>query len=197
MLRRFNLPIASLKPHLRHPVPVESLEIDFFDPVGPEEDPFTSLPLLSVELSGQAEKDSKPYIPEMFPEFPSIHTYKYTPKEDDDGRNPKRMREEAAKAAKQGEEALRRLVRAAKIRQQKEVRSLAEKDALRKERHSLWETAMQSLVQQGGSEQQVLGQVEIADHSMIVNAEVSHERREVPQLGKRIPGTAEPALGAG
>lgn len=78
---RFNLTTSALRPHLRNPVAKSKLKPTYFDPLarlglrGQERD----LPLLSDELSGKAEKDAKAYIPEGFPDFPSIHTYRHTP----------------------------------------------------------------------------------------------------------------------
>ena len=195
-LRRFNVPISSLKPHLRHPIPKNDLLVEYFDPVASQDAPLVPLPTLSEELSSRPEKEAKPYIPKAFPEFPSTHTYKYTPKADRESRDPTKVREEAAKSAKQGEDALRGFLVAAKSQQQKKVRSSAERDKKRKERHGLWEAAMQQLLPSNERGKQ-LTQLEIADHSMIVNAELPYQRREISRAGKNIPGAGEMATSKG
>jgi transcription initiation factor TFIID subunit 8 len=188
-LRRFNLPVSSLRPHTKHPIRKSSTLPQYFDPLSEHEIPYMELPLLSEELSGRQEKVEKVHIPTSFPDFPSKHTYKYTPRDDTDGRNPKKIREEAAKAAKQGEEALRGLVRASKVRKQKEVRSMVEREPRAKVRYRLWERAMQDIMRRHGHEGDT-GQLEIADHSMIVNSEAPSLRREAARTGKRAAVTA-------
>jgi transcription initiation factor TFIID subunit 8 len=195
-LRRFNLAISSLKPHTKHPITRGDLLAEFFNPLDPDQEPFASLPMLGGELSGQPEKDAKQYIPKSFPDFPSTHTYKYTPEADRDSRDPKRMREEAAKSAQQGEDALRAFLDTSKSQQQKKARNLAERDKIRKERHGLWETAMQQLLQSKDRGWDT-DQADITRQSMIVNAEMAYERREVPRTAKKISGANESILSKG
>lgn len=150
---------------------------------------FKPLPLLGPELSGQADRDIKPYIPNSFPQFPSKHTYKFTPQNDTRTRDPKSIREEAALNSQQGEDALRRLVRASKMRKQKEAKLLVERDNQGKERFRLWESTMKRFM--GGIRTDSNGQVEIADHSMIVNGDAIFSRKDATRLGKRpmtVPG---------
>jgi hypothetical protein len=149
-----------------------------------DDDAFTTLPLLSNELSGQADKDEKLYIPKTFPDFPSRHTYRFTPQDDPHVRDPQQIREKAARTAQQGEDALRRLVRASKMRKQKEVKSLVERDVQGKERYRLWEATMRGFIAKEGSGGQG-EEIETADHSMIVNGDGIYSRKEVPRGGKR------------
>jgi hypothetical protein len=121
--------------------------------------------------------------------------------------DPKKMREAAAKEAKAGEEALRRLVRASKIAKQKEVWMTAQREPARRERYDLWESAMRELIEDDarargrsfapGATHGAMGRFEIADHSMIVNAEGKYQRKEVPRTGGRKVGAGEMGLGKG
>lgn len=182
VLRRFNLSTSSLKPHLRNPLPQRVVAPTFQNELPLDPDSHTTLPLLSDELSGQAEKEGMQFIPSSFPAFPSRHTYRYTePESTTAARDSQKIREEAARTAQQGEEALRRLVRASKMRKQKEAKSLVEKDEHGKERFRLWEATMRKFV---GSEDGTAAAV--ADHSMIVNGDSAlFARREVSRMNKR------------
>ncbi|KAK4120083.1 hypothetical protein N657DRAFT_636777 [Parathielavia appendiculata] len=109
--------------------------------------------------------------------------------------DPKKVREAAAKEAKAGEGALRRLMRASKIAKQKEVWSAAQRQPVRRERYNLWEAAMRELIEDEtrfrGKElaSSALhgdkGRFEIADHSMIVNWEKRCCRQDLPRTGVR------------
>ncbi|QPG98158.1 hypothetical protein C2857_007319 [Epichloe festucae Fl1] len=191
VLRQFNLPISSLKPHLKTPLPADSLAPAYQYVYEADGEAYATLPLLGPELSGQEDKDAKKYIPSSFPDFPSRHTYKFTLQEDTSTRDSKKIREEAARTAQNGEDALRRLVRASKMRKQKEAKSLVEKDSHGKERFRLWEATMRRFM---GADQrgENTEQVEIADHSMIVNGDVAFARKEVSRLGKRLGPLTSP-----
>lgn len=184
MLERHNVPISSLKPHMKPPLPRTVIDPSYDHASQASGDALAVLPLLGPELSGEADKDSKPYIPTSFPDFPSKHTYKFTPREDVNLRDSKSVREQAARTAQQGEDALRRLVRASKIRKQKEVKSIVEKDRHGKERFRLWELGMKQFMS-AEVRGEAIDQLEIADHSMIVNSETVHHRKELARLGKR------------
>ncbi|KAJ4390401.1 hypothetical protein N0V85_007256 [Neurospora sp. IMI 360204] len=109
--------------------------------------------------------------------------------------DPKKIREAAAKEAKAGEQALRRLMRASKIAKQKDVSATAQREPARRERYALWEAAMRELVEDDtkakGREvapaamHSQQGRVEIADHSMIVNADKGYYRKELARPGVR------------
>ena len=187
MLRHHNLPTSSLKPHLKNPISKKELAPTYTNVTTTDDDALTTLPLLSAELSGQADKDAMRHIPSSFPDFPSRHTYRFTPQEDTGARDSQKIREEAARTAQHGEDALRRLVRASKMRKQKEVKSLVERDSQGKERFRLWEATMKRFMVAGagGGDAE---QVDIADHSMIVNGDAAFSRKEVSRLGKRSGG---------
>lgn len=186
MLKRYNLPISSLKPHVARPISNDAPIA--YNTVATADVDFKSLPLLGPELSGQVDKDAKPYIPKAFPDFPSRHTYKFTPQSDTRARDSKSIREEAALNAQQGEDALRRLVRASKMRKQKEAKLLVERDSQGKERFRLWESTMKRFM--GTARADSTGQVEIADHSMIVNGDAMFSRKDSSRLGKRSMTTS-------
>jgi len=61
--------------------------------------------------------------------------------------DPKKMREAAAKEAKAGEEALRKLVRASKIASQKESWASAQKNPQQRARFDLWDSTMRELIE--------------------------------------------------
>ncbi|KAJ6443454.1 bromodomain associated domain-containingprotein [Purpureocillium lavendulum] len=191
MMGYYNLTTRSLRPHLRNPLPQSAVAPTFGALTHADNDALATLPLLSDELSGQADKDAKQYIPATFPDFPSRHTYHFTPQDDTTVRDSKKVREEAARTAEQGEDALRRLVRASKMRKQKEVKSLVEHDTQGRERFRLWEATMKRFM---GAEANLRGdgsvteQVEVADHSMIVNGDAVFARKEVARMGKRAGG---------
>lgn len=108
----------------------------------------------------------------------------------------KKMREAAAKEAKAGEGALRRLIRASKIAKQKEVWAASQRHPARRDRYRLWEGVMRELIEDDAAKtkgKEVAaaalhgdrGRVEIADHSMIVNSDQACFRQEVPRGGAR------------
>ncbi|KAJ2971271.1 hypothetical protein NQ176_g7773 [Zarea fungicola] len=192
MLRRYSLPISSLKPHLKNPISTDTTPSFVQDAEEGDRSQFNPLPLLGVELSGQGDKAAKSYIPTSFPDFPSKHTYKFTPQDDTRSRDSLKIREEAALNAQQGEDALRKLVRASKMRKQKEAKTLVERDNQGKERFRLWESTMKRFMG-GNARDSTAGRVEIADHSMIVNGDAAFSRKDVSRLGQR--STAVPGQG--
>lgn len=187
MMRHHNLSTSSLRPHLKNPMPRDQLTPRYTDIVVTDHDALRILPLLSSELSGRPDRDAKQYIPSSFPDFPSRHTYRCTLQGDTGSRDSQKIREEAARTAQQGEDALRRLVRASKMRKQKEVKSLVELDPQAKERFRLWETTMRRFMGADGRADNA-SLVEIADHSMIVNGDTVFSRKEPSRLGKRSAG---------
>lgn len=207
-VKRFNINLTHMKPHRRPPIPQERIKATYTTEMFLDGETM-DLPTLDERLSGKDDKDAKTYIPKSFPDFPSIHTYKSTPTDvesvtvrghdaDPEGTakrgspdwrgDPKKIREAAALQAKQAEEALRRLVRASKQASLKDMRSTAEKNPVSKERYNQWEDAMKELLQEQGRANGTDGTArgEVADHSMVVNAQKRFHRREVPRSAKRM-----------
>jgi len=178
-LSEFNLPGSSLEPHLRPPIPKAKTHIQLEAMPMQEPPKTTPAALLGVELNGELDKNQKHYIPKRFPSFPSKHTYKWTEKPSARETDPRKIREEAAKAARQGEEALRRLTKVAKAGKEKDVKNAASKDPSSKERHEIWEKTMQEFSM--GKRDLLAGKVEEEDdRSMIVNADRRFYRKGPP-----------------
>lgn len=76
-------------------------------------DAFLGMPILSDALSGEDDRRRNSYIPAHFPQFPSKHTYCFTPVYTDRETDPQTIRELGTKDGRHGEEALRKLARAA------------------------------------------------------------------------------------
>jgi len=180
-LSKFSLPLASLQPHLKPPVAPPKIHQEV-EPLPTEELSAASLTkLLGRELDGESDKLSRPYIPKRFPAFPSKHTYKWTEKESARETDPRKIREEAAKSARLGEEALRRFVKVSKAGREKDVKRMAERDPKSKTRHELWEKVMDNLKtrkRDGASKPD-----QDDDRSMVVNSESQFFRK--PVLKKR------------
>lgn len=145
-LAEFDLPILSIDPHLRPPVPTSKTQVRLEDLPSDELPTSTNIALLGDDLNGEADKKARTYIPKQFPSFPSRHTYKWTPKASLRESDPRRIREEAAKAARQGEEALRRLTKVGAVGKENDVKKAAGKDPKMKERHTMWEVTMADLM---------------------------------------------------
>ncbi|KAH8811854.1 transcription factor TFIID complex subunit 8 C-term-domain-containing protein [Xylogone sp. PMI_703] len=186
-LTRFDLPLASLEPHLKPPILASKSRIHLqLQAPEPQNTHYENI-LLGGDLSGESDKNQKPYIPRKFPAFPSKHTYKWTEKDSTRETDPRKIREEAAKAARQGEEALRRLTKISKTLKEKDVKQAASRDPRSKERHELWEKLMHDLsTDMGGLQTRKLGHDE--DRSMIVNADMKYWRKPVPvKRGRLVP----------
>ncbi|QSZ33376.1 hypothetical protein DSL72_002964 [Monilinia vaccinii-corymbosi] len=189
---RYQIPLASLEPHLRPPISAPKLKLEL-EPA-PEEDRTSRdiVRILGVELNGEVEKAQKPYIPKGFPAFPSKHTFKWTPKGSERVTDPRKIREEAAKNARMGEEALRRLVKVGKVGKDRDMKRMAGRDPRSKERHELWKRAMLSLAggdkenPHGGNGKEKMGELALDERSMVVNAEKQYFRKGTPTKRKTL-----------
>lgn len=186
-LRRHNIALSSLKPHLRNPVPSPKLAPEFYDPIptSREKDYFKirSTDFLGAELDGNVERDTKPWIPSTLPSFPPKHTYRYSEVEPP-APDPEKKRIQAVTEARKSEEALRHIERASKQSRQKEMAEMAKRNVLTKKRHENWEAMMKAFLPPGASKS---GTHEIADHSVVVDYNSAFMRREVPKVSSRGP----------
>ncbi|KAL4953522.1 transcription factor TFIID complex subunit 8 C-term-domain-containing protein [Aspergillus filifer] len=112
-LKRHRLPVGSLVPYLQSPIKTEPIPTQLPCPPPDKDDDFKILPSLETEISGEDDRARSPYIPKHFPEFPSKHTYRHTPVFTERERDPRKIRERATDDGRHGEEALRKLARAA------------------------------------------------------------------------------------
>ncbi|RYO78484.1 hypothetical protein DL766_002431 [Monosporascus sp. MC13-8B] len=198
VLRRYNIPTSSLKPHLKNPVPKKQLSPKTYDPITEDISALQSTEtprFLGPELDGNLDKQSREWIPESFPGFPSKHTYKFTPVEVP-APDKKKKRAEALADTRKAEQALGRIDRAGKISRHKELKEMADRDPLSKQRHQGWEEVMRAyLPKKDGSKDGSTGSLEIADFSTIVNAGARYLRQEAPKASRRNQSEAVPSQG--
>lgn len=177
-LSRFDLPILSMEPHLKPPVSKEKTVIELVMEQEDEQITTSQSTLLGEELSGEPDRQSKPYIPARFPSFPSKHTYKWTEIESARETDPRKIRQEATEAARQGEEALRRLNKVSRAGKERDIKRAAQKDPKSKERHELWEQMMKD-VMSGRSKAPNPQAIADEDDGLIVNSERRYFRKGV------------------
>ena len=112
-----------------HALKRSSLRLDdlalYMTPVSPQVEPIPTSPpiepdsstdtlsFLGPELSGQDDRAKSAYIPKHFPKFPSRHTYRHTPVFAQREQDARKIREQVTEDGRHGEEALRKLARAA------------------------------------------------------------------------------------
>lgn len=213
-LQDFNISQRQLSRHRENVIPLEKIK-------GPERvtehdeteegNTFKPLPCISEELSGKSDKEARKYIPSFFPDFPSIHTYKYTAVDKDsvtvrepiheahknakappipDWRgDPKKIREAAALQAKQAEENLTNFNRVSKKAGLRGLQSTAYKNEASKKRYEAWQEAMEDVLAAKGD---LAHGMDVADHSMVVNASKKFHRRQVPRSKRQKAGETFP-----
>ncbi|PGH08780.1 hypothetical protein AJ79_05879 [Helicocarpus griseus UAMH5409] len=115
-LRNNSLSLDYLRPYLKYPPSTSIQPPPSLLPTPPPEEPTprTDLPFLGPDLSGTAHRQRATHIPKHFPNFPSRHTYQETPVFTTRETDPRKIREKATEEGRLGEEALRKLARAAK-----------------------------------------------------------------------------------
>ncbi|RAR15988.1 bromodomain associated domain protein [Stemphylium lycopersici] len=126
-------------------IPPSLLQPYFAPPAPPEAPPPDTESLLGPELSGKADKETRPYIPNHFPAFPSKHTYTATPVFTHREHDPRKIREKATEEGISAEQSLRKLMAAQKAGVQKQNVGRRKRSRRMKESDRLWQAAMTHL----------------------------------------------------
>ena len=112
-LKRHRLRIDDLPPYLTRSPNAELSPSLAGRESPPQEDLLRGLPFLGPQLSGEVDRAQCRHIPNHLPQFPSRHTYRYTPVFTEREQDPRKIRERATEDGRHGEDALRKLARAA------------------------------------------------------------------------------------
>ncbi len=127
-------------------IPPTLVQPQFEPPTASEAPPPDTEALLGPGLSGKADKDTRPYIPEHFPAFPSKHTYKATPVFTERENDPRKIREKATEEGILAEQSLRKLMAAQKAGIQKQNAGKRKRSKRMKTSDKLWQEAMTDLL---------------------------------------------------
>lgn len=137
-LHTHQLSLRALISHLDPPVSPSRSQFGLDEK---EEQP--ELSFSGPELIGISDAQSRSYIPQHFPAFPSIHTYKATPEIPKRERDPRKIRELAMEEGRVGEEALRRFLCAGSDRIYTAVsKTTPVSKNIRSRRDELWKETM-------------------------------------------------------
>lgn len=192
-LWKFDLPFASLAPHLNPPIPsnltqirLEAVSTSELEDLK-EKEKLSTL-ILGDELNGELDKDAKLYIPKNFIPFPSKHTYKWTDIEVKPKRDRRMVREANAKEARKGEEALSRYMASIESGKSAKGKEISTDPQIRKS-HTLWENVMTSLMSNQKSNG-IVKDKQDERKSKAVNAESQYfrhlpERRKIAEVDIR------------
>lgn len=137
-LHTHQLSLRALIPHLDPPVSPSRSQFSLDAKEEQHELSFSGPPLIGI-----SDAQSRSYIPQHFPAFPSTHTYKATPEISERERDPRKIRELAMEEGRVGEEALRRFLCAGSDR----IYAAGSKTAsvsmsIRSRRDELWKETM-------------------------------------------------------
>ncbi|KAL1961418.1 hypothetical protein VTO42DRAFT_146 [Malbranchea cinnamomea] len=113
-LRTNKLPLDSLRPYLKPSPPTRKTLPALPTPPPEEQASAIDNSFLGDDLSGSLDQKKASHIPSHFPRFPSRHTYQNTEVFTKREADPRKVREQATEEGRLGEEALRKLARAAK-----------------------------------------------------------------------------------
>ncbi|WEW60232.1 hypothetical protein PRK78_005717 [Emydomyces testavorans] len=113
-LNRNSVSLDSLRPYVKLSPKPKRIPNTLPTPPPEETSVRTHFHFLGPELSAPEDKQIHSYIPKHFPKFPSRHTYRDTPVYTKRETDTRKVREQATEEGRLAEEALRKLVHAAK-----------------------------------------------------------------------------------
>lgn len=192
-LHSHQLSLRSLIPHLDPPVSATQSQFSLSADSTTQKESFeTTFP--GPALFGIADSESKPYVPNHFPPFPSMHTYKMTPEVPERVNDPRKIRELAIEDGRTAEQALRRVLGAGS---DSTYTNLLRKGAIPmsklSRREKIWQETMLSVIQESEMRPQIVdgdrdtcrrGPEKVAGNnsegrylSIAVNADKRHWRR--------------------
>lgn len=154
-----------------------------------KDDLLKSLPFLGPQLSGEVDRALCPHIPKHLPQFPSRHTYRYTPVFTEREQDPRKIRERATEDGRHGEDALRKLARAAFQDHQPTSTGQDRKVWGRKTEtmDSMFEKTVKGLVKKMHKPTEpVPGSAMEVEQGRVVDPEVKRSKTKVP-LGVELP----------
>lgn len=152
-LHSHQLSLRSLIPHLDPPVPATQSQFSLSaDSTIQKESTFPG-----PALFGIADSESRSYVPNHFPPFPSMHTYKMTPEVPERVNDPRKIRELAIEDGRTAEKALRRVLGAGS---DSTYTNLLKKGAIPtvtlSPREKIWQETMLAAVQESDTRPQVV-----------------------------------------
>ena len=146
-LHTHQLSLRSLLLHLDPPVSPSRTQFPLQIDTAQDDDE-KHLKLLGPLLNAEPDEKPRTYIPKHFPELPSKHTYKATPKYPEHEQDTRKVREKATEEGRLGEEALRRLVGAGAAKPAQESRPGRKVKSTRAASDELWVETMQAVTQE-------------------------------------------------
>lgn len=155
-LHSHQLSLRSLIPHLDPPVPASRSQFSFSADSTTQKEPVEPT-FPGPALFGIADSESRSYVPNHFPPFPSMHTYKMTPEVPERVNDPRKIRELAIEDGRTAEQALRRVLGAGS---DSTYTNLLKKGAIPmitlSRREKIWQETMLAVIQESDMRPQIV-----------------------------------------
>lgn len=155
-LHSHQLSLRSLIPHLDPPISATQSQFSLSADSTTQKESFeTTFP--GPALFGIADSEFRSYVPNHFPPFPSMHTYKMTPEVPERVNDPRKIRELAIEDGRTAEQALRRVLGAGS---DSTYTNLLKKGAIPmtklSRREKIWQETMLSVIQESETRPQIV-----------------------------------------